>query len=257
MDRLGLALGVAGADDEVVGVADHAAHVELDDVDRLLVGGELGDREPASSSARLCGRRVMAPSRHLRAVEAARRDLALRPRPARGSGSAGRAATRRRISEDEMSMRGMSKKRERSADARQRRERARATSSRRTRLALGDRELGQLEHRPRLPPGRAAHWAMSPPTMKVSSSSGAASCSSRRVSTVNDGPPRRPRRARPRGRSSPATASRHSSSRTSAPGSSCDLLVRRRERPARAARGRARAGRAPPARRPGGRDAAG
>ena len=39
VDRLDLAVGVAGADDEVVGVAEDAAHVELDDVDRLLVVG--------------------------------------------------------------------------------------------------------------------------------------------------------------------------------------------------------------------------
>jgi hypothetical protein len=43
VDRLGLAVRVARADDEVVRVAEHAAQVELDDVDRLHVGGEVLD----------------------------------------------------------------------------------------------------------------------------------------------------------------------------------------------------------------------
>ena len=33
VDRLDLAVGAAGGDDEVVGVAEHAAQVELDDLD--------------------------------------------------------------------------------------------------------------------------------------------------------------------------------------------------------------------------------
>src|SRR5215211_2627898 len=44
VDRLGLAIRVARADDEEVGVAEHAAEVELGDVDGLLVGREVGDR---------------------------------------------------------------------------------------------------------------------------------------------------------------------------------------------------------------------
>ena len=43
VDRLGLAIGVAAADDEEVGVVEHAAHVERDDVDRLHVAGVAGD----------------------------------------------------------------------------------------------------------------------------------------------------------------------------------------------------------------------
>ena len=43
MDRFGLAAGVARADQEVVGVAEHPAQVELDEVDRLLVRGVAGD----------------------------------------------------------------------------------------------------------------------------------------------------------------------------------------------------------------------
>ena len=74
-------------------------------------------------------------------------------------------------------------------------------------LALGDRERRQLEHRLGLPPGREA-WAMSPPTMKVSSSSGASSCSALRVSTVYDGPPRSSSSRETSRRSSPATAQR-------------------------------------------------
>ncbi len=44
MDRPCLAVGATGADHEVVGVADHPAEVELDDVERLAIRGELGDR---------------------------------------------------------------------------------------------------------------------------------------------------------------------------------------------------------------------
>ena len=51
VDRLGLAVGVAGADDEEVGVAEHAAQVELDDVDRLAVGGVARRSRSASCSA--------------------------------------------------------------------------------------------------------------------------------------------------------------------------------------------------------------
>src|SRR2546423_12365899 len=43
VDRLGLALGVARADHEVVGVAEHASQIEFDDVDRLLLLGEPRD----------------------------------------------------------------------------------------------------------------------------------------------------------------------------------------------------------------------
>src|SRR5947209_18721960 len=43
VDRLGLALGVARADDERVRVADDLAHVEHADVDRLAVGGDRRD----------------------------------------------------------------------------------------------------------------------------------------------------------------------------------------------------------------------
>src|SRR4051812_1790125 len=61
---------------------------------------------------------------------------------------------------------------------------------------------------------------MSPPTMNVSSCSGACSCSALRVSTVYDAPPRAISRSETSTQSAPATATRHSSSRTSAPGSS-------------------------------------
>src|SRR3954454_348798 len=44
VDRRGWAVRPAGADDEVVGVAEHAAQVEHDDVDRLDVGGVAGDQ---------------------------------------------------------------------------------------------------------------------------------------------------------------------------------------------------------------------
>ena len=43
VDGLDLAVGAAGGDHEVVGVAEHAAEVELDDVLCLDVGGEAGD----------------------------------------------------------------------------------------------------------------------------------------------------------------------------------------------------------------------
>jgi hypothetical protein len=43
MDRLDLAIGAAGADHEVVGVADHPAQIELDDLERFTVFGVGGD----------------------------------------------------------------------------------------------------------------------------------------------------------------------------------------------------------------------
>src|SRR5215216_2419717 len=43
VDRLGLPVGVSRADDEEIGVAEHAAEVELGDVDGLLVGRVLRD----------------------------------------------------------------------------------------------------------------------------------------------------------------------------------------------------------------------
>jgi hypothetical protein len=43
VDRLDLAIGVPRADHEVVGVADHPAEVELDDLERLAVLGVGGD----------------------------------------------------------------------------------------------------------------------------------------------------------------------------------------------------------------------
>ena len=43
VDGPGLTIGAPGADHEVVGIADHAPQVELDDVQRLAVRGELGD----------------------------------------------------------------------------------------------------------------------------------------------------------------------------------------------------------------------
>jgi hypothetical protein len=43
VDRLDLAVGAAGADHEVVGVADHVAEVEFDDVESLAILGVRGD----------------------------------------------------------------------------------------------------------------------------------------------------------------------------------------------------------------------
>ena len=115
VDRLRLAVGVAGADDEVVRVAEHAAQVELDDVDRLLVG-RVAPRSSRRGSAGLgldeLGARSCVASGARRAPL---RRCSRRPRRARGSARARPAATRSRTSVDEMSMRGMSKKRIRSA----------------------------------------------------------------------------------------------------------------------------------------------
>ena len=55
VDRLGLAVGAAGGDHEVVRVAEDAAQVELDDVDRLLVRRVPGDplRETLQKALRM------------------------------------------------------------------------------------------------------------------------------------------------------------------------------------------------------------
>ena len=218
-------------------------------------------RSPRSSAARRRGvggvvraARRRAPlrrghARRLRGrVQAARARCRRRPRRAPGSAPGGPRATRRRTSELEMSSRGMSKKRTRSgapgspASAlgdvgparrpRARRRRARASSS----TASGSRQVG-------------SEWAMSPPTMKVSSSSGASSCSAR---SGIDGVRRAgalgldARDAEPLVAGHGALAQRHAvlDARVR-----LDRLVRRRAGPAPAARGRARAGRAPPGRR--------
>ena len=43
VDRLRLAASAPGADEEVVGVAEHPAEIELDHLDGLLVGRVAGD----------------------------------------------------------------------------------------------------------------------------------------------------------------------------------------------------------------------
>src|SRR4051794_11284959 len=170
VDRLGLAVCAAGADDEVVRVAEHAAEVELDDFLRLDVGGVAGDQ--LGQPVRLNGAGLLARAR-AHATASARYRPALRMYASTASGTRKRigrpAATRRRISEEEMSRRGMSKKRMRSAPARPARRsvisarrtpsRSATPSSARVSSASGSCQVGRA-------------YAMSPPTMKVSSSSG-------------------------------------------------------------------------------------
>ena len=189
MDRLGLAVGVAGADDEEVRVAEHAAEVELDDVDRLLVGGVAprsrarpGRRRSRAATAvmRLASRlRSVQPLAldvggdgvgHQVADRAARRDAAADQRgrdvdaaACRRSGRARRRPAARRAAR--RCRRGATPSRSATASS--------ASSS----TASGSRQSGSA-------------CAMSPPTMKVSSSSGRASWSLCSVSTVYDGPPR-------------------------------------------------------------------
>ena len=69
---------------------------------------------------------------------------------------------------------------------------------------------------------------MSPPTMKVSSSSGRASCSLLRVSTVNERPGTSASTRETPSRSSPATAAAQSATRTLDARVVDRLLVRRR-----------------------------
>ena len=92
MDRLGLAPGVARADQEVVGVAEHAAQVELDDVDRLLVLGVAGDLAHELRSAQ--ARRPSARATPARARRARARGCS-RPRPRPTSSSIGSPAAAR------------------------------------------------------------------------------------------------------------------------------------------------------------------
>src|SRR5215217_7057073 len=158
VDRLRLPVRVAGADDEVVRVAQHAPEVELDDVDRLLVGGVVLDEGGQAGALELdCGvAHAYSPSRAMW--------------PATASGTRYRmgspAAMRSRTMVDETSMRGMAKKRMRSGTPdrpdsaariawRPTPSRAATPSSARERMASGSRHEG-------------IEWAMSPPTMKVS-----------------------------------------------------------------------------------------
>src|SRR5919199_1953425 len=60
VDGLRLTVRVAGADDEVVRVAEDAAQVELDDVDRLLVSRVVLDQRGEAGGVRLEGARALA-----------------------------------------------------------------------------------------------------------------------------------------------------------------------------------------------------
>ena len=95
VDRLGLAVGVAGADDEVVGVADARR------AGRARRCRSPSCRRPARRSRRRAARRRQR-ARLMRAapprVEPARARCSRRPRRGRDSGSAGPRRTRRRIS---------------------------------------------------------------------------------------------------------------------------------------------------------------
>ena len=179
MDRLGLALAAARADHEVVRVADHRPQVQLDDVERLAIGGVLRDRAlralrgssdsgyPAYRRWRVDiahdrvgnvvpdrlprrGRGGAAPSRRRRSSASGRTGLARRPaRPLSASSTSARDVPRRS-----------------------------ATAS----VASDSTRSGSRHF------GRPA--AMSPPTIRNSSLSGSRECSNSRVSTVYDGPSR-------------------------------------------------------------------
>ena len=192
VDRLGLAVGVAGADDEVVGVADHAVQVEHEHVDRELVGGVAGDPVGDLGAVRL-GRGGIARERLGLIAPPPGRGRARRCTSATASGTSQRSgrpsATRARIIEEEMSMRGIEKKRTRAA----------APGS-----ACEPLEDVGLATRPRdrpRPARRARAWLQARasragrgpgrrPTMKVRSSPGSRSCRLLRVSIVKEGPGR-------------------------------------------------------------------
>ena len=178
VDRLGLAVGVARADQEVVGVAQDAAEVELDDVDRLLVGGQRRDRPGQLargwSSSRSPPRYSLAAS--MRSATASGTRSA--DRAPLGDARGGSARRRRRCAACRRTRRRPTGSAlERSMSGARAPARSATASRARRRISSGSRHVG----RPR---------AMSPPTMKVRSSSGALACSSRSVSTVYDGPPR-------------------------------------------------------------------
>ena len=106
MDRLGLAAGVARADQEVVGVAEHAPQVELDDIHSLLVG-----RIARDLAGQLLGRISSASASVASGTDRARRCSSRPPRSTRSS--IGRpAATRSRTIEEEMSTSGHVQKRD-------------------------------------------------------------------------------------------------------------------------------------------------
>ena len=121
-------------------------------------------------------------------------------------------------------MRGIEKKRTRLGHAGQAVRARRATSSRRvaSRSATASSASSSTAAGSRQP-GSPAAW--SAPAMKVRSSSGRASCSALSVSTVKDRPRAVDLDARtPRCPGASPTASRHSSSRTPAPGSASSSL---------------------------------
>ena len=250
VDRLDLAVAAARADHEVVGVADDPAQIEL------------------RRSPRLAVRRVARRSRHARVssgrhpchavrlrIDGARR-CSRRPRPGRGSGSAAVLCTRRRIIG-----RG-------DPDPRHRKN-SRALAARQSRASAASidcprRARGASRRRasPATAPAPARATAAAPPRRRRRGSGTA-----RYLGAV---------RAAPQGYRPCTTARRGATSRSetanrviAADGQPAQLepvlgaRARRRPacaagvRPGSASPRRARAGGAPPARRPGGRDAAG
>ena len=212
MDGLRLAAAVARADEEVVGVAEHAAQVELDDVERLLVRGVAGDLadQPSAAPPRRPRRRQLRCA--LRGRARARR-RSRRPRPDESS-SGSPARARARTVDEEMSITGISRKRRDGGAALARRSRAIAS-----RTGCRAEPLRAATARPASPSSSCGSrqagsvLAVSAPTMNVSSACGWLAWMALRVSTVNDVPPRSISSAPPASPARPRAPGSHMRSR--------------------------------------------
>ncbi len=211
MDRLGLAVAAAGADHEVVGVADDPAQVELDDLERLAVGRVAGDGLGdlfGGHAYSPCGARCSA-----------------RRRRGRGSGSARRRARGGGSSVEEIPIGGIWKNSRPLAapEAGQRPIDSGAGGP----TALRHRERGQREHPFRLTPQRQAGRDVAADDQEqLAIGLGRVQFLKGIDRERRPGPGRSPEPT-PRSARRPPPPGRHSSSRCSGPGSSSTGLCGR------------------------------
>ncbi len=207
-------VGVSRADHEVVGVAEHVAQVELDDVDRLLVGGEARDLARELGSLHQLAARARAPYRPCSATypaTAVADELLDRL-------TGGRALTHERRGDvDHGRIQEMHAGRI-----------AQFGERRQQRLTVGprarrDRQRGEPQQPDRLAPARQ-RGAMSAPRISVSSACGWLACIAVNVSTVYDGPSRSSSSVHTESAAASSISSRHIASRCSQPGSSASCL---------------------------------
>ena len=210
LDRLRLALGVAGRDHEEVRVADDVAHVEHDHVARLLVERDARDaarqrlRRQRSPPPALIGRAP--PARSGRRPRSGTRNRYGRP-------SATRAAHLGRGHVDPRHRRTPPPAPHRRALT------AASTVLDRHSLPLRDRERRRRAARAPARATRASRSAWSAPSMKYSSRRALRAQRAPACRPCTTAPGDRPRARDAVSQSTPSAASRHSSNRSSAPGS--------------------------------------